>query len=100
MRILPSIRRRGHSPAHQRQWSTGIAPAFRTKPAHPPASLRVKVPTLMIWGKQDAFIDAKYAQQSIDLCDDGRLEYVDSATHWVHHEEPDRVNALLKEFLV
>ena len=30
---------------------------------------------------------------------DGRLEWFEEATHWLNHEEPDRVNRLLLEFL-
>ena len=38
------------------------------------------------------------AQPSIDLCDDGRLEFVEEASHWIHHEEPERVNRELVGF--
>ena len=61
-------------------------------------NIRVHVPTLLIWGKQDRFLGSEMAQPSIDLCDDGRLVFIDEATHWVQHEEPTRVNALLREF--
>jgi len=60
---------------------------------------RITVPVLMIWGVDDQFGERSVAQASIDQCDHGRVVYVDAATHWVHHEEPDRVNALLLEFL-
>jgi pimeloyl-ACP methyl ester carboxylesterase len=39
------------------------------------------------------------AQPSIDLCDQGRLELIPEATHWVQLEEPARVNRLLLDFL-
>ena len=39
------------------------------------------------------------AQSSIDLCDDGRLVFIEEATHWVQHEEADRVNDLISAFL-
>ncbi len=29
------------------------------------------------------------------LCDNGRLQWFPEATHWVQHEEPERVNRLL-----
>ena len=53
----------------------------------------------MIWGKGDVFLLPGTAEASIALCDDGRLEWIAEATHWVQHEEPDRVNRLLLEFL-
>jgi pimeloyl-ACP methyl ester carboxylesterase len=71
--------------------------ALRFRPVWPP-SPRVPVPTLLIWGARDRFLGREMAQPSIDLCDQGRLVFLDEATHWVHHEEPARVNALLTEF--
>ncbi|CCH53403.1 AB hydrolase superfamily protein yfhM [Fibrisoma limi BUZ 3] len=68
-------------------------------PSAPPASRRVTVPTLMIWGRQDTALVSDMAQPSIERCDQGKLVYLHQATHWVQHEEPARVNALLKEFL-
>ena len=64
-----------------------------------PKPLRIHVPTLVIWGKQDRFLEPEMAQASVDLCDDGRLVYIDEASHWVQHEEPARVNALLLDFI-
>lgn len=70
----------------------------RARPARPP-SWRISVPTLYIFGKHDAFFGWQAAQKSIDLCDDGRLEMIEDATHWVAAEEPERVNQLLLDFL-
>ncbi len=63
------------------------------------ASVRISVPTLLIWGVQDVALGREMAQPSIDLCDDGRLVFIEEATHWVQHDEPARVNQLLLEFL-
>jgi pimeloyl-ACP methyl ester carboxylesterase len=71
--------------------------ALRAQPPRP-ASPRVTVPTLLIWGTADRFLGSEMAQPSIDLCDHGRLALVEGATHWVHHEEPGRVNTLLCDF--
>ena len=60
---------------------------------------RVRVPLLMIWGARDRFLGRELAQPSIDLCENGRLAFIEEASHWVQHEEPARVNALLQEFL-
>ena len=68
------------------------------KPPKPPDSLRIRVPTLLIWGAQDKFLGRELAQPSIDLCDDGRLVYFENASHWVHHEEAERVNELIDTF--
>jgi pimeloyl-ACP methyl ester carboxylesterase len=68
-------------------------------PAPTPPDPRIHVPTLLLWGNRDAFIQRGVAEASLALCDDGRLEWFEEATHWLHHEEPERVNRLLLEFL-
>lgn len=68
--------------------------------ARPPApDPRVRVPALILWGMKDAFLRRRYAQDALARCEQGRLESFEDATHWVHHEEPDRVNRLLTDFL-
>ncbi len=62
-------------------------------------SRRITVPTLMIWGTHDVALGRELAQPSIDLCDHGRLVFIEQAGHWVQHEEPERVNQLVGEFL-
>lgn len=64
-----------------------------------PLDIRVHVPTLLIWGAKDVALSVEMAQHSIDLCDHGRLEIIEDATHWVQHDAAERVNALLTEFL-
>jgi pimeloyl-ACP methyl ester carboxylesterase len=59
----------------------------------------VKVPTLMIWGAKDLFLGPGVARSSYALCESARLEWIEEATHWVQHEEPDRVNRLILDFL-
>jgi len=73
---------------------------YRSVIQQPPQSPdpRVKVPTLILWGKKDAYLKSEMAQGSVELCDNGKLVYFDNATHWIQHEEPDRVNQLMNEF--
>ena len=59
----------------------------------------IAVPTLLVWGAQDRFLGYEMAQPSIDLCREGRLVTIEEASHWVHHEEADKVNELLLEFI-
>ncbi|MFN3980720.1 MAG: alpha/beta fold hydrolase [Caldilinea sp.] len=59
---------------------------------------RIRPPTLMIWGANDIALSRTMAQPSIDLCDNGRLVFLEEASHWVQHEEPETVNRLLLEF--
>jgi len=60
---------------------------------------RVHVPTLIIWGRRDVALTDTMVQPSADLCDDARIEWLDDATHWVLHDEPDRATALIVDFL-
>ena len=93
--------------AYRRAWSqpkayTSMLNWYRAvvqKPSVRPANPRITVPTLLIWGAQDRFLGRELAQPSIALCDDGRLVFTEGATHWVQHEEPDRVNRLIDGFL-
>ncbi len=73
--------------------------AMIQRPPKPPASSRITMPTLLIWGAKDKFLGGEMAQPSIDRCDDGRLVFIEEATHWVQHEEAERVNELLASFL-
>ncbi|HEY4595667.1 MAG TPA: alpha/beta hydrolase [Thermoanaerobaculia bacterium] len=70
---------------------------LRARP-QPPASPRVRVPTLLLWGAKDRFLGSELAQPSIDLCDHGRLEFFAEASHWIQHEEAERVNRELVGF--
>jgi epoxide hydrolase 4 len=63
-----------------------------------PEGSRVKVPALLIWGKNDQFAGEAMARESLQYCDDGRLEMFETASHWVQHEEPAQLNNLLSEF--
>jgi pimeloyl-ACP methyl ester carboxylesterase len=63
------------------------------------APTQVKVPTLLIWGTEDAFLERELAEPSIALCDEGELVFIEGATHWVHQEAADQVNELIGDFL-
>ena len=69
-----------------------------SKVALDPNALRVKVPALLIWGKNDRLVGEAMARESLQYCDDGHLEMLETATHWVQHEEPAQVNTLLSQF--
>ena len=67
---------------------------FQQSPQAIPAK-RIQVPTLMIWGKLDPHLMWQMAPGSIAMCEQGRLEYLEDATHWVHQDRPEIVNRLL-----
>lgn len=60
---------------------------------------RVSVPLLLLWGAQDRFLLPELVEASLAHCDQGRAEMFEKATHWLQHEEPERVNEMLLAFL-
>lgn len=59
---------------------------------------RVRVPALLIWGKDDQFAVEAMAKESLRYCDDGHVEIFENASHWVQHEHPEKLNKLLLKF--
>ncbi len=60
-------------------------------------SLPIKVPTLILWGKEDPNISYEMAGLSADLCMECRMITFEDATHWVQHDKPTEVSQLLIE---
>ena len=76
-------------------WYRGLRKA---PPPHLP-SPNIQVPVLIIWGKQDPVLKPDMATKSLKYCDNGRLHYIEEASHWVQHEAPEEVNRLLIDWL-
>ena len=70
--------------------------AFRHRPRV--ADRAVHVPTRILWGERDAFLLAEMAQASLRYCDQAELFTFADASHWLQHEQPDRVSELLIDF--
>lgn len=64
-----------------------------------PVDQRLHMPVLMLWGKQDVALSHAMAQPSIERCDQGKLVFFEEATHWVQHDEAEKVNEHLLDFL-
>jgi pimeloyl-ACP methyl ester carboxylesterase len=60
---------------------------------------RIDAPTLVIWGEADTALGAELAEPEPDWVPDARVVRLPEASHWVQHDEPERVNELLVEFL-
>jgi pimeloyl-ACP methyl ester carboxylesterase len=60
---------------------------------------RIKMPTLLLWGNQDAFLAPFLADWSMDWVDEGKLVRFPTATHWLLFEEPDKVVQEMLQFL-
>lgn len=95
---LDDYRRAWSEPGALRSMVHWYRAALRHPPRRP-ADPRVHVPTLLIWGMRDRFLSPGLLDASLAYCDDARAERIDAATHWVQHEQPERVNRLLIDFL-
>jgi pimeloyl-ACP methyl ester carboxylesterase len=65
-----------------------------------PKEMRIKVPTLLIWGMKDFALTHRLARPSLDYVDQGNLILFPDATHWVQHEAAEEVNHYLIDFLM
>jgi len=68
------------------------------KPPDISGDLRIKVPTLILWGAKDIALGHEMARPSLDLCDQGKLVLFESTSHWVQHDEYEAVNKYLLDF--
>lgn len=95
---------------------TGGLNYYRASPLYPPTSpedeqkikdilslphemLAVKVPTLVIWGEKDRALLTGNLDGLDTYVEDLTVERLPDGTHWVNHEQPDRVNRIIREFL-
>ena len=72
------------------------------EPLEPPAVNRlreIKVPTLVIWGEKDPALPLTLAEGIARDIPQAKLVTIPDAGHFVPEERPERVAALLKEFL-
>ncbi|WP_300594993.1 alpha/beta fold hydrolase [Erythrobacter sp.] len=60
---------------------------------------RVEVPTLMVWGEEDVAIHIKCTEGTEDWVTDLTLKRFPGVSHWVQQDAPDRVNAILQQWL-
>jgi len=59
----------------------------------------LRVPTLVVAGQDDQLTPPKYAQFLARTIPGARLAMVERAGHYVHLEQPDVVNRVIREFL-
>jgi pimeloyl-ACP methyl ester carboxylesterase len=56
------------------------------------------VPTLVVWGERDAYLNGGLTEGLGRWVPDVRVERIPDASHWVQNDVPERVNGLLIEF--
>jgi pimeloyl-ACP methyl ester carboxylesterase len=74
--------------------------SVRTSPKKAEAALRpISAPTLVIWGEGDQYLGPELAEpEHDDVPNLDRVERLPDASHWVHHDEAERVTQLLTDF--
>jgi epoxide hydrolase 4 len=74
--------------------------SVRESPKRAEAQLRpVEARTLVIWGEEDRYLGPALAEPDHeDVPSLDRVERLPGASHWVHHDEPERVTELLTGF--
>ena len=59
----------------------------------------VDVPTLVVWGEQDVAIDIHTLDGTDQFVSDLTIERLPDASHWVQQDAPEKVNAILANWL-
>ena len=59
----------------------------------------IDIPTLMIWGEEDKALDIACTEGYETLVTDFTLQRLPGVSHWVQQEAPEKVNAILADWL-
>jgi pimeloyl-ACP methyl ester carboxylesterase len=84
--------------------STGMINYYRSSVRTPSKQAEaalspIEAPTLVIWGDADHYLGSDLAEpEHDDVPNLDRVERLDGASHWVHHDEAERVTQLLIDF--
>lgn len=102
--------------AYHACWARGLTGGvnyYRASPLHPPteanpgplqlmldpADFQVKVTTRIIWGENDKALPKTLLDGIENFVDDIQIQRIPEGSHWVIHEQPDRVNRLIRQFM-
>ena len=74
--------------------------SVRTSPKTAEAQIRpISAPTMVVWGQKDRYLGPELAEPDHDDVPNlARVERLEGASHWVHHDEHERVTQLLSDF--
>jgi len=94
--IAPHLLERYRSQWAQPGALTAMLNWYRAIPFDMPTPMvRVDLPVTVVWGELDRFLERGLADAQVALSSKGTLAPLPTATHWLHHEEPEAVNAAL-----
>ena len=99
-------------------WSRGLTGGvnyYRASPLHPPTDANagparlesqmkpedftIRVPTRVIWGESDMALPKSLLDGMEHVVQDLDLVRIPEGSHWVVHEQPARINQLIREFV-
>lgn len=109
--FTPDVRQKYHE-----CWSRGLTGGvnyYRASPLHPPTDkhagplklqlepkdFRITIPTRVIWGENDMALPKTLLDGLDNFIDDLKIERIPEGSHWIIHEQPERVNRLIRGFL-
>nr|WP_061936002.1 alpha/beta fold hydrolase [Aureimonas sp. AU22] len=72
---------------------------YRALRFRPQMTEPIDVPTLVLWGMRDRFLEPGLARSSLAFCRDGELQTFSNATHWLQRDEPAAVSAAIIAFI-
>ncbi|MCK4286010.1 MAG: alpha/beta hydrolase [Candidatus Lokiarchaeota archaeon] len=61
--------------------------------------IMINVPTLVIWGEKDTALTVHNLKGLDEFIPDLTIKRIPEGSHWVVNEVPDKVNALIREFI-
>jgi pimeloyl-ACP methyl ester carboxylesterase len=64
-----------------------------------PDDFHVRAPTRVIWGEQDTALLKTQLDGLDEFVADLKIERIPEGTHWIVHEQPERINQLIRGFL-
>jgi pimeloyl-ACP methyl ester carboxylesterase len=96
-RFLQDLSRPGALTASLNWYRANLAPRM---PGAVPELPPVRVPTLGIWSTNDHYLDGERMEKSGTYVEaPWRYEVIEGASHWIPLDAPDRLNALLLDWL-
>jgi pimeloyl-ACP methyl ester carboxylesterase len=74
--------------------------AIMSRPDSRPGLSAISCPVLLVYGRADGINTLEHQQEMLNAIPNARLEIIEDSGHMIPLERPERVNALLREFLV
>jgi pimeloyl-ACP methyl ester carboxylesterase len=111
--FTPDVASRYRAAWQQPGAATAMLNYYRASPVYPPqgrdagaaaleldpAAHFVRVPVRVGWGMRDSALLPALLDPLSDWVEDLSIERFPTATHWLHHEQPDRVAGMMTQFV-